>query len=110
MRLAIPEFEGRVSPAFDSCRKLLIIEKEDGDPARVTALNWSSLSRGARASRLKHLDVETLICGGISNWLAAQVEHEGIKVIPWVSGETGKVLEAYYSGLLGLSPDSEARA
>ena len=96
MRLAIPEFHGRVSPAFDSCHRLLIVDKVVGTAEQVTALNWSSLHRGTRASRLKHLDVEVLICGGISNWLAGRVEDEGIRVIAWVSGEIPQVIEAYF--------------
>lgn len=100
MRLAIPEFQGRVSPAFDSCLRLLIVDKEVGGSARVTALDWSSLPRGARASRLKLLDVEALICGGISSWLAERVESNGIRVISWISGEIQQVLEAFFTGRL----------
>ena len=98
MRVAIPEYQGRVAPAFDSCRKLLIVDRGTGETQQIVALDWSSLPRGTRASRLKLLDVRVLICGGISNWLAEMVENEGIRVIPWVSGEIQEVIEAYFTG------------
>jgi predicted Fe-Mo cluster-binding NifX family protein len=97
MKLAIPEFNGRVSPVFDFCRRLLVIEVlEDGSPEMFN-VDWSDINIRNRADRLKALKVDTLLCGGISRELAGDVERIGIRVIPWISGDIKEVLGAFLS-------------
>jgi len=100
MRLAVPEFNGRVSPVFDFCRKLVIIDPgEDGHFERF-CVDWSEGERIDRARRLRELKVDILLCGGISCELAWDVARKGIRVFPWISGNTGEVLEAFLAGKL----------
>lgn len=53
-----------------------------------------------RVKRLKELGVELLICGALSNSLACLIRGAGITLIPWVSGGTDDIIEAYGNGTL----------
>jgi len=100
MRLAIPEFNGRVSPVFDCCRRLLIIDTSKKGPDRIASQDWSDLECVKRPSRLREMGVKILLCGGISTRLASEIESGGVRIVPWVSGEVGEIIDAYFKGKL----------
>jgi predicted Fe-Mo cluster-binding NifX family protein len=100
MKLAIPEFNGRVSPTFDFCRHLLLVEISPGEPSLMTTFDLSGLENSRRARFLKKLEIDTLLCGGISRKLTEDIEGVGIRIIPWLSGEIQEVLQAYLNGKL----------
>jgi predicted Fe-Mo cluster-binding NifX family protein len=104
MKLAIPEFNGRVSPVFDCSRRLLVIDTAVQGQGRITIQDWTGVDGVKRTERLLELGVNTLLCGGISSDLAGQIKASGIKVISWISGEVSEVLAAYQNGAL---PDPE---
>jgi predicted Fe-Mo cluster-binding NifX family protein len=54
-----------------------------------------------RASQLAELQVETLICGAISQALEALLSENGIKVYGRVCGNVDEVLKAFVAGTLG---------
>lgn len=95
MKLAIPEFNGRVSPVFDCCRRLLVIDTSATGPDRIVPQDWSELESAQRPERLREMGVNTLLCGGISAHLARKIEAGGVYVIPWVSGEIGEIIDAF---------------
>jgi predicted Fe-Mo cluster-binding NifX family protein len=100
MRVAIPVWNGRVSPVFDTARQLLVAEIEEGrDPSRTQ----EELSEGlplSRARRLADLGVNVLICGAISRPLTTLLAAAGVRVIPWTAGPVEDVLAAYTGGQL----------
>jgi predicted Fe-Mo cluster-binding NifX family protein len=100
MKLAIPEFNGRVSPVFDCCRRLLVIDTSVEGPNRIASQDWSEVVCVKRSGRLREMGVRILLCGGISTDLAREIEAGGVEVIPWVSGEINEVLDAYLEGRL----------
>lgn len=100
MKLAIPEFNGRVSPVFDCCRRLLVIDTSVHGPNRIASKDWSVIERIQRPGRLREMGVRTVLCGGISADLASEIKAGGIEVIPWVSGEVNEVVDAYLEGRL----------
>lgn len=99
-RIAIPCWEGTVSPVFDVARELLVIDTTGSAHPRWTEPFSGSLMP-QRMHRLKELGIDVVICGGISNPLRAMTEAAGIRVIPWMSGPVDEVLAAYFSGSLG---------
>lgn len=100
MLLAIPEHQGRLAPVFDCCTKIVVIEHTpDGDQV-LTEEDWSHMDRGARAARLRELNIDTLICGGISGWMEEQVRYLDINVRPWLSGDVEQILRAMREGAL----------
>ena len=52
----------------------------------------------SRAARLCDLEIEVLICGAVSSIFANMIENQRIKIIPFVAGTVGEVLDAYLRG------------
>jgi predicted Fe-Mo cluster-binding NifX family protein len=102
-RVAIPVWEGRVSPVFDAASTLLVCQLRDkNEVARFeTCLDEKFLTR--RASRIEGLGIDTLICGAISRLFHNLLAASGIEVISWVSGTADEVLKAYLEGTLAQS-------
>ncbi len=100
MIVAVPIWQGRVSPVFDVAEQLVLVELEGPRELgrREVALPEQRLD--VRARRLAELGVNTLICGAISRPLQALIEAQQIAVIPRVCGEVDEVLAAYGEGRL----------
>jgi predicted Fe-Mo cluster-binding NifX family protein len=100
MRIAIPTWNGRVSPVFDTASRLLVVETgEHGEHSRFET-DISEYFLPSKVIGLTGLGVKTLICGAISRPLAFMVTNAGISLIPWISGKVEDVLGAFLSGTL----------
>jgi predicted Fe-Mo cluster-binding NifX family protein len=99
MRIAVPDWQGRVSPVFDVAAQVLLVDvdAEDGQ-RRLASLGNAALHE--RARRLSELSVDVLICGAISWPLEALLAASGIRVIPLVCGEVEEVVRAFRDGTL----------
>jgi len=101
MKIGIPEYQGRVAPVFDTCQRLLIFQKSNrGGAIPLESQDWSYLPLPVRANQLRQTGIDVLLCGGISGWLARQVEALAIRLIPWLAGDVQQVLDAFVSGRL----------
>ncbi|MBN2055287.1 hypothetical protein JW905_10215 [bacterium] len=98
MKIAVPEYRGRIAPTFDAGRMVVVYGVSSGPVERLAEWDWSDLPWYSRAIELDRNHVDVLLCGGISHWLARQVTGLGIRLVPWVSGEVGKVLDAFLAG------------
>jgi predicted Fe-Mo cluster-binding NifX family protein len=99
MKIAIPQYKGRVSPVFDTCQRLLIFQIEEaGVAAASQSDDWSYLPVEVRTNRLRQLGIDVLLCGGISDWLARQIESRGIRLVPWLVGDVEEVVNAFVDG------------
>lgn len=100
MNIAIPVWDGKVSPVFDTASRLLILQVEDKkETSRFeTYLDEEDLTR--RCFRVRDLGVDILICGAISRYFHRTLSAGGINVIPWISGPAEDVLNAYLKGNL----------
>jgi predicted Fe-Mo cluster-binding NifX family protein len=100
MKIAVPTWNGRVSPVFDTASRLLVVEAgEDREYSRFET-DISEHFLPSKVMRLTGLGIETLICGAISRPLASMVTTAGISLIPWISGKVEDVLGAFLSGTL----------
>lgn len=99
--IAIPDWNGRVSPVFDTARELLIAETSSGGASSRRTEHLSETLIPQRVNRLQELEVDVVLCGSISNPLRTMIEGAGIQVVPWLSGPVEDVLKAYLSGSLG---------
>ena len=89
-----------MSSVFDWAQKLVVVD-HDGDamgPAREESL--AGLSLPMRPGRLAQLGVETLLCGGISQPMAAMIQSHGIRVVAGVAGKVDEVLSAFFENRL----------
>lgn len=95
MKIAIPEHQGRVAPVFDTCRRVLVYSLGADREEMIAQEDWTGLSLQRRATRLKEMDVDVLLCGGISCWIEDQIHLRGIKLVAWLAGEVPKILTAF---------------
>lgn len=100
MRVAVPEYQGRIAPVFDCCRRILTVVTTPQGAELYGNEDWSVVPRILRPFRLKEIAVELLLCGGISCWLEAQIQRYGIQVVPWIAGDVREALEALRNGTI----------
>ena len=100
MKIAIPTWNGRVSPVFDTASRLIVVEAAgQGEYSRFET-DISEHFVPSKVMRLTGLGVDTLICGAISRPLAYMMTTAGIRLIPWISGQVEDVLQAFLTGTL----------
>lgn len=97
MTVAIPQWEGRVSPVFDVARSLLLIAIEDGREVRRDEKPLDRAGLHGRAAEVSGLGVDVLICGAISAPLEERLVMSGVQVIGFVCGAIDDVVTAFLS-------------
>jgi predicted Fe-Mo cluster-binding NifX family protein len=100
-RIAIPVYKSRVSPVFDSCARLLLIDLNQNQEVDRTEILCGGLSELERLTMLKKLSVCTVICGGISDGFYKMISSSEISVIIGIAGEVDQVLTAFLGNRLG---------
>jgi len=100
MRVAIPIWQESVSPVLDVARMVVLADIEAGVVKRRRLEPVSDTGVLARATRLRALAVDALICGAVSRPLEQALVSSGIQVIPHVCGNVDEVLDAYLAGHL----------
>lgn len=98
MRLAIPQWQGRISPVFDVAGSLLLIDLDQGGETNRREVPLGDDTPGGRLRRMADLNIDTLICGAISRPLEIVLLHSGIQVISQICGDVNQVLDAYTKG------------
>ena len=93
MKVAIPIFNGRVSPRFDFALKVLVATVEKEEVTGRDTYSLLNLNPIRRNSLLRELGVDVLICGGISDFSIRYLLDLGVEVVAMVSGEAEEVLE-----------------
>ena len=95
MRVAIAQWQGRVSPVFDVAAKMLIVEFTNGVEQSRTEAPCGTEEPRARASVLSNAKVDVLICGAISRSFLDAISNSAIEVIPQICGQVENVLKAF---------------
>lgn len=94
-RVAIPIFRARVSPVFDSCLHLLVVDIEEDRQISRSQLYLDQLSPAQRLDVLRHAGVTTVICGGITEVFHNMLKSADINTITGIAGEIEEVVAAY---------------
>ena len=97
MRVAIPTWQGNISPVFDVAKNLIMINIDGGRETGRQEERVAEIDPSARAKRLAERRVDVLICGAISRPLEMMLISAGVRVIPQVCGNSEDVLEAFLS-------------
>jgi predicted Fe-Mo cluster-binding NifX family protein len=100
MRLAIPHWQGRVSPVFDVAGSLLLIDVDRSGEISRQDIALSEDTSWGRAKHVADLHVDMLICGAVSRPLELALVSAGIQVFPQTCGDVEQVLAAYATGKL----------
>jgi predicted Fe-Mo cluster-binding NifX family protein len=100
MKVAIPVFGPRVSPRFDFAPGILLFTMENGKIIEREELSLIPWNPWQRVEKLKELQVQTLICGGIDGNSQKMLLQQRIQIIPWIAGEAEEALHAFLKGRL----------
>ena len=95
MKMALTVWGNRISPMFDAAQMLLVVEIENSKIINRWNVPFYPDFPSRLAEMLAEMDVEIFICGAISEMPANILEAKGIKLYPFISGDTGKVIDAY---------------
>lgn len=97
VRVAIPIFRSRVSPVFDSCIRVLLLDIEHNQEIERSEIYLDEFSLTERMAVLQRSKVKTIICSGISDILQNMLQSVKINLITGIAGEVDQVVAAYLS-------------
>jgi len=100
-KIAIPHWQGRVSPVYDVAGRVLLADVVSGNIIRQGELLIGVDDPQSRSLLLASAGVEVLICGAISCPFELAVKTAGITVISQICGDLDLILRAYAAGRLG---------
>lgn len=100
MKVAVPDWQGRVSPVFDVAEHVVLVDLGDNQDESQHTESLGNTAPHERARRLGELGVEVLVCGAISWPLEALLTANGIRVIPLICGKMAEVVRAFRDGTL----------
>jgi len=91
-RVAIPIFRMKVSPVFDSCARVLLVDIEEDREVDRKEFYLDALSLNERLTILHKSGVDIVICSGISEVMEKMVLGKKIELISNITGEIETVL------------------
>lgn len=95
MKVAIPVWNHRVSPVFDTAQKLLIFQDTKEEQLNLSECMLAGLDFYSRIELMEEQGIEILICGAISGPLEHEIWLKGIKVISYICGDVEEVYRAF---------------
>jgi len=95
MKVAIPHWQGRVSPVFDVASHVLLVDVDDGTERGRQDVYLDANGPRARASLLADLGADVLVCGAISRQQETALSATGVRVIQQICGNVDEVLVAF---------------
>jgi predicted Fe-Mo cluster-binding NifX family protein len=98
MRIAIPLWQGRVSPVFDEASRILLVDISNKRERHRREESLVMQNPFDRAKLLPNLGVDLLICGMISQTQQTALASTGIRIIPHICGSMEDVIAAFLDG------------
>jgi len=97
MRVALPVWNGRVSPVFDVAEHVCVLDVKD---SAATHRTEHRIEDQSRVATLWGLGVDVVVCGAISRELEAALWVAGIEVVAEICGPVDRVIDAFLRGVL----------
>ncbi len=98
MRIAIPLWQGRVSPVFDESGRILLVDICEKQEHHRQEESLATRNPFERAQALLKLGADLLICGMISQTQQTALAAAGLRVIPHICGSMEDVIAAFLDG------------
>lgn len=98
MTVAIPVWQDRVSPVFDTACRLLVVRRQRGREIERKEFTLGTLAVEALARSVSELHVDVLLCAAISEPLRQALERGGVRVEYHLCGEVERLLAAFCAG------------
>jgi predicted Fe-Mo cluster-binding NifX family protein len=99
-RIALPINDSSLVCACDFSDTMMVADIVNGTVEKKSAHTFVDSFPSLRAGRLKNMQVDTVLCGAISDPLALMIWHCGIEVIPGLCGHADELIDAYIRGEL----------
>ena len=99
-KVTLPINNSTMVVALDFCTTLLVMEIENNIVIKRCIIEFNERFPSLRAHRLKDLQVETILCGAISDPLSMMLWHCGIEVVSGLTGKADHVIGAFIRGQL----------
>ena len=93
-------WDDRIAPVFDIARRLHIVEIRSENVIRETTEILADTEPFRVAHRMAELQLDVLVCGAISAHIRNLISAYGIRVVPYISGELRKIIQAWLEGCL----------
>jgi predicted Fe-Mo cluster-binding NifX family protein len=100
MKVAIPYWQGQISPVFDTAREILFIHVENGHVVRRRKTLIVEKNPLTKVNYIVQLGTEVLICGAISWSLQRALFSTGVHVIANIHGQVEDTIKALLSNQL----------
>ncbi len=100
MKIAIPLWQGRVSPVFDVASNILLVDISNRREWNCKEICLTENNPFERAQLLHKLEAELLICGMLSQLQKAALASFGIRIIPHICGQVEDVISEFIAGRL----------
>jgi len=94
-KVVIPLFGSRISPHFTYAESALLVDIENSAVLQSREIALGVADELERIQYFKSLEIDTLICGGISNIAERILAEQAVNVISWVTGEARDALEQF---------------
>lgn len=100
LKLAIPLFRSEVAPRFDVANQILMVSIERGRENGREIVEFPDEPLIARVNRVIDLGPDVFICGNLDGFSGRMLSDRGIRIVPWVMGDTEGVLWLFIHGKL----------
>ena len=92
MKVALTIWGNRISPVFDSANTLMIVDLENLKISDRVYKGFDPHDLKQFSCILKNCKMDILICGAITDDRSIFIEQNGIVLIPFIFGNTDKIL------------------
>ena len=99
-KIAIPVYGDRISNRLDCSENIMLITVENGVIKKRETIRLVPSNLSTRINMFLILEIDVLICNGITKFYSHKLNDSNIKVIPWISGEIEETLTRYLEGKL----------
>jgi predicted Fe-Mo cluster-binding NifX family protein len=100
MNIALPIWNERISPVFDTSRRIMVVRISESGSEDYEEIDVGEIHPAERVKMLEKMDTDILICGAVSNPVARLLAAANIRTIPWISGPVEEVMAAFRRGEL----------
>ncbi len=97
-KLALPVWENRISPVFDSCQQVRIMSMSGRTIDDHKDFWFGNRSVESRVSWLLEASIDVLLCGAITRQVEELLLRRGVVVVSFVAGDVDEVLNAFLAG------------
>lgn len=100
MIVAVPIYQGRVSPLFDVAQAIVVFLVHQGRVCSRQQIPVVGIQPSSRARQVLGAEADVLICGAISRSLHVWLTSQQVEVIPNICGAVDDIVTAWLAGRL----------